>query len=352
MKRWELAKSKGLNWQVLLIQDCETDIKLITLESVRLGEDYGTTNKKVSSLIKECVDGLESEELKRVVKQTLPKFASRIYLQWLNIYGNRRQGIALITLFSLKGVNVPEKTRKTLTELPIERKEVYPDYVYNRATANKEYYERVNKVLDQSAKEDYSERYSLRAKSEVQVRYEVQQKRLQALYESGNDLVWIDTHANCSERCEEWQGKLYSISGKYGTIDGISYQPLSNATDRYDITKSGKAYLNGTLTGFNCRHTTTPYTKGSKPSFIPEEVIERQRELETRQRQLERNVRFYENRALGWRNNSKIALTSEEKEFAIKTYRHNKDLVKKWQNEYVDFCRKNNIPQYPSRLKI
>ena len=47
MKRWELAKKQGLNWQVVLIQDCETDIKTITLESIKRGEDYGTTNKKV-----------------------------------------------------------------------------------------------------------------------------------------------------------------------------------------------------------------------------------------------------------------------------------------------------------------
>ena len=357
MKRWQLAKQKGLNWQVVLIQDTETDIKLITLESVRLGEDYGSTNKKVQALIKECVNELESETLKQMAKLSLSNFATRIYLQWLNVYGTRRQGLMVLMLLASKGVMIPEKTKTILSNLP---KEKTPDFAFNRATANATYsleYEkqvlsRVNQILDQSAKEDYSTRYRLRASAERQVRYEWQQEQLTKLYESGVDLVWINTHANCSERCEPWQGKLYSISGKSGTIDGISYQPLSNATDRYETTKAGKTYINGTLTGFNCRHTITPYKKGNKPQHIPADVIERQRAIEGKQRELERKVRFYEARALGWKKNSATALTKQDKAFSQKQSQHNHSLVKKWQGEYIDFCRKNNIPHYPSRLKI
>lgn len=353
MKRWELAKSKGLNWQVVLIQDCETDIKLITLDSVRRGEDYGSTNKKVSKLIKECISNLESEKLKELSKNTLSIFASRVYLQWLQIYGIRNQGLAVLALMKSKGAIISESIQTKLSNLP-------SDIAYNRATPNmtydlnyeKQVIDRVNKILDSHAKEDYSERYTVRASAERQVRYEWQQEQLKKLYESGIDLVWIDTHANCSERCEPWQGKLYSISGKSGTIDGISYQPLSNATDRYETTKAGKTYLNGTLTGFNCRHTTTPYKKGNKPGHIPQDVIERQRAIESRQRELERKVRQYESRALGWRENGKTALTSQEKEVAKHNYLHNKNLVKKWQSEYIDFCKKNNVAHYPSRLKI
>ena len=353
MKRWELAKKQGLNWQVVLIQDCETDIKTITLDSIKRGEDYGTTNKKVSNEIKECINQLESEALKQMVKNTLPMFASRIYLQWLEIYGNNAQGLVLLSVLSAKGINAPEKTKNVLSNLPIKN---VPDFVYNKATSNMMYekyvFEKINKILDARAKEDYSERYSIRASAERQVRYEWQQEQLQKLYESGNDLVWINTHANCSERCQDWQGKLYSISGKSGTIDGISYQPLSNATDRYETTKSGKTYINGTLTGFNCRHTTTPYEKGNRPGHIPSDVIERQRAIESRQRELERKIRQYETRALGWRASGKNALTKEEKAMSINAYKYNHELVKKWQNEYISFSKKNNVPYYPSRLKV
>ncbi len=355
MKRWELAKKQGLNWQVVLIQDLETDIKVITLESVKLGEDYATTNKKVTSLINKCINELESANLKKLVKNTMSTFASRIYLQWLEIYGNKSQGLAILTIFSNKGIEVPTQKKEMFLRLP-----KVSDFAYNRATPNMTYdyeyekrvIERVNKILDSQAKEDYSERYNVRASAEKQVRYEWQQEQLQKLYESGNDLVWINTHSNCSERCQEWQGKLYSISGKSGTIDGISYQPLSNATDRYETTKAGKTYINGTLTGFNCRHTTTPYKKGNKPINIPKEVIERQRAIESRQRELERKIRLYETRALGWRENGKTALTKQEKAMSINAYKHNHELVKKWQNEYISFSKKNNVPYYPSRLKI
>ena len=352
MKRWEQAKKQGLNWQVVLIQDCETDIKLITLDSVKRGEDYSTVNKKVTGEIKDCIDKLESDNLKQMIKDTMPVYASKIFLMWLALYGNRAQGLAMLNVFSKKGVKVPEQTKERLLNLP--------DYVYNKATANATYnleYEkkvisRVNEILGTPAKQDYSERYSVRASAERQVRYEWQQEQLQKLQESGVDLSWINTHANCSERCEPYQGKLYSISGKSGTIDGISYQPLSNATDRYETTKSGKTYINGTLTGFNCRHTTTPYKKGNKPGHIPQDVIERQRAIESRQRELERKVRQYETKALGWQENGKTAITKQEKDLCLKVYRHNRELVKKWQGEYVDFCRKNNVAYYPSRLKI
>jgi hypothetical protein len=360
MKRWELAKKQGLNWQVLLIQDCETDIKVITLESIRCGEDYGTTNKKVTSLIRECVKELESPTLKEMCIQTLFKYASRIYLQWLAIYGNKAMGISMLALINAKGINPTEKfvqKIKTLPDIPISK---IADYVYNRATPNannpleyeKEVLRRVNKLLDTSAKEDYSERYSLRASAERQIRYEWHENNLKTLRENGVRLIWINTHANCSERCQPYQGKLYSLDGTTGTIDGISYQPLENVTEIYETTKSGKRWRNGILSGFNCRHTTKPYQKGYKPDHIPADVIERQRAVETRQRELERTIRQYESRYLGYSTIKETASNNLEKKLAIKMCKHNKELIKKWQNEYIEFSTKNNVPYYPSRLKV
>ncbi len=110
--------------------------------------------------------------------------------------------------------------------------------------------------------------------------------------------------------------------------------------------------INGTLTGFGCKHTTTPYKKGNKPINIPKEVIERQRVIESRQRELERKIRLYETRALGWRKSGKTAFTKQEKAMSINAYKHNHKLVKKWQEEYIAFSKKNNVPYYPSRLKV
>lgn len=355
MKRWELAKKEGLNWQVVLIQDCETDIKVVTLESIRLGEDYGTTNKKVTSLIRECINNLESKTLKEMCIQTLFKYASRVYLQWLNIYGNKAMGIYMLSLIASKGIVAPESFVKKVNELP-----EINDFAYNKATPNAMYnleYEkqvlhRVNQLMDTSAKEDYSERYSFRASAERQIRYEWHEKNLQDLRNKGVKLIWINTHANCSERCAPYQGRLYSLDKTSGTIDDIPYEPLENVTEIYETTKSGKRWRNGILSGFNCRHTTKPYVKGYKPDHIPEDVLERQRTIEKRQRELERVVRKYEIRYLGYRAIKDTAKTKEEKMLATKLCKHNRELIKKWTNEYMQFSRENNVAYYPSRLKI
>jgi hypothetical protein len=355
MKRYQLAKREGANWQVILVQDCETDIKLLTLECVRGGLNWGETNKRVMQLINETVNELESDRLKELTKRTLSNFAIKVYLQWASIYGTKTLGLMIIGVLGKKGISVPIEVKTKLNSLPNT-----PDFVYDRAVPNATYnleyekkvMERVNKVFEMQAKEDYSSKYSLRASIEREIRAEWQEKQLQDFVNKGVDLVWIDTHANCSERCQDWQGKLYSISGKSGTIDGISYQPLSNATDRYETTKAGKIYKNGTLSGFNCRHTIKPYKTGSKPNYIPSEVIDRQRELEKKQREYERTIRKYEASALGWRKNAKLSTDNIEKELAKNKYNHYKGLVDKWETEYIDFSRKNKIPFYPSRLKV
>lgn len=361
MKRWQLAKSKGLNWQVVLIQDCETDIKVVTLESIRLGEDYGTTNKKVSRLIRECVEELESKTLKEMCIQTLFKYASRVYLQWLSIYGNKSMGIYMLSLLNTKGITPPQSFVKRVEVLPdIDISPKIRDTAYNRATPNATYnleyekkvFEKINQLLDTSAKEDYSERYSLRASAERQIRYEWHEKNLQDLREKGVKLIWINTHANCSERCAPYQGRLYSLDKTSGTIDNIPYEPLENVTEIYETTKSGKRWRNGILSGFNCRHTTKPYVKGYKPDHIPEDVLERQRAIDKRQRELERTVRKYESRYLGYKAIKDTAKTKEEKMLATKMCKHNRELIKKWTNEYMQFSKENNVAYYPSRLKI
>lgn len=345
MKRYELARRKGLNWQVVLIQDCETDIKVLTLESVKRGEDYGTINKKVSSLIYGAMKELESSALKAMAKNTLTQFASRIYLKWLSIYGSYELGTAIIAAMLIKGINVPPNVVNKIKSLP----KVNDVRAYNRATPNmtydreyeKEVVSRVNAILDEQAKEDYSDRYSLRAAVERQVREEWHQKQIETLKSQGVNLVWIDSHANCSERCAPFQAKLYSLDGTSGTIDGIPYRPLSEATDIYVYTKVGKCYKNGCISGFNCRHRLIPYKKGFKPVTIPKEVLEKERNVEIRQRELERNVRRYETRALGWKKEGNKDL-----------YLRYKGLAKKWTEEYVSFSKKNKVPFYPSRLVI
>ena len=349
----DLAKDR-FSSQVALVSDAETELKILTLNSVLRKEEYGTTNKKVMQVINKYIAELESDEVKRNVKTTLTNYASRVYLEWVKIFGTAAVGVVLLATLKAKGINIPQGVQTTLRELPTERQ--LPDYVYNRTVPNGiypyEYEKQINAVLDSCAKEDYSERYSLRASVERQLRAEWQQKQLDGLKDSGERFVWIDEHANCSERCQDWQGKLYSLDGTSGNVDGINFRPLEDATERYETTKSGKTYKNGTLTGFNCRHKAIPYRKGNKPIEIPADVIERQRAIEQRQRELERNCRKYETRALGYKEIKENAVDKTEKTRGLKLYKHNRQLVTKWRSEYESFCRKNKVPIYRSRLSV
>ena len=344
MKRYELAKQKGLNWQVVLVQDCETDLKLLIIESVKNGIHYGELNKKIMSLINEAVSELDIAKIKDTVKRTLVDFASKIYLEALRLFGNRELGEEVLLLLKYKGIKPTEKYVASLKNLPTNLPIELPTYGYNRAVANgiypKQYEAYINQILDARAKPDYSDRYTLRAYVEREVRNQWQENQIKGFEDKGITLVWIDTHSNCSERCQPFQGRLYSLNETEGAIDGIKYRPLSVARDIYSTTKAGKTYKNGCTSGFNCRHKLVAYKKGFKPQTIPSQVIEKQRFIETKQRELERKVRQYEVRAMGWKNINRIKY-----DFYV-------TLKKKWEKDYVDFSKENNVPIYPSRLKV
>ena len=350
MKRYQLAKKQGLQWQVVLVADAETDLKLLVRNCILSGDNLAIVNEKVTKFIKELLEELESEAIKEKVKQSFPMFATRLYYKWLTVFGTQAMAVAYLSALKAQKTHIPKAVEETLKAIPKERElSVYAPsldaQVYNRATPNqmynleyeKEIQKRINEIADMSAKTDYNARYSLRAGVEIDVRWENNQAQIHNLIESGVELAWIDTHANCSERCKHWQGKLYSLNGSKGEIDGISYLPLETATEIYDE----YGYRNGCLSGFNCRHKLVAYKKGFRPQEIPESVMAHQRQLEKTQRYMERTVRRYESRAL---------MSKAEKQTGA--YKHYKELAKTWTKRYEDFSRENKIPFYPSRLDI
>ena len=106
-------------------------------------------------------------------------------------------------------------------------------------------------------------RRTLIAKAERAIRYEFHIKELDELRSRGVQNVWITSHANCSKRCERWQGKTYTLDGQTRVIDGKTFIPIETAINVYVKTKTGKIWRNG-LFGFNCRHKAIPYTSNRK----------------------------------------------------------------------------------------
>ena len=92
----------------------------------------------------------------------------------------------------------------------------------------------LDRLAEQEAKDpdDISGRNSLRNRAEMEVRYNDNQKSIAELKARGVRLVIASTHADCSERCRRWQGRVYSLDGTSGvTDDGRTYVPLEEATD-------------------------------------------------------------------------------------------------------------------------
>lgn len=350
MKRYQLAKKQGLPWQVVLVQDAETDLKMLVRNCILAGDNLAAVNDKVTKFIKGVVDELESEAIKARVRQSFPLFATRLYYKWLTVFGTQALAFAYLKALKAQKTPIPKAIEETLKAIPKKRElSVYtPSFdakAYNRATPNnmynleyeKEIQKRINEIADMSAKTDYRSRYSLRASVELELRWEHNQAQIDGFRSKGAKLAWIDSHANCSERCAQWQAKLYSLDGTSGEIDGVEYQPLEVATEIYD--KYG--YRNGCLSGFNCRHKLIEYKKGFRPQQIPESVMKRQRELEREQRYMERRVRQYECRAL-----------MSKAEHQTGAYKRYKELAREWTKRYEDFSKQNKIPFYPSRLDI
>lgn len=147
---------------------------------------------------------------------------------------------------------------------------------------------------------------NIRSRAEAYARHQAQEESITQMKDKGVKLVWCSTHQDCSVRCAPWQGKLYSLDGTSGEIDGNRYQPLERATDIYYTTKAGKTYKNGLL-GFNCRHRLVPYNKNqTPPKMFTERQMEKMRAIDRVQRQMELEIRKVKEKAFTIENQDKV----------------------------------------------
>ena len=333
MKKYiEDARNAKIDWQTLLIQDTETDIKAIIRNAVLLGLSWAVVNRQIERRVQKTFDEIEIEELKERARISLLAFATIIY----------RQLTARTASINLKILPQVVKYQETGRAPEMLMSAEYRPLAVPLDEWTGEYMKQVNsaftELINSTAKDEYSARVSLRNISEMTVRYEAKQAEIQSLIAGGEDLVWISTHANCSKRCEPFQGKLYSMSGRSGRVDGIEYRPLSVATDVYYTTKSGKTYKNGCISGFNCRHKLIPYRKGNKPIEVSAKVIARERKINDTQRRMETAIRHE-------RENALLAVDPK-----LRTQARKK--AAEMNKQYRKYCLDNKVPYYPQRLKI
>lgn len=209
-------------------------------------------------------------------------------------------------------------------------------------TYSKEYGEAVQRALRELVNSEpmYDGHVSLRNIAEMTVRYDRQMANIEALKERGVNLVQSSRHANCSKRCEKWQGGYYTLDNTYKTVDGIQFQPLKNATDQFYTTKAGKVYKNGHITGFNCRHTLYAYEKGKTQPMVSAKTIAKERAIDQRMRAYERKIRKYKDTVLMFKGQNK-RLSAEAWAKA-----------KAENAKYIAFAKANHRAYYPDRTKL
>ena len=103
--------------------------------------------------------------------------------------------------------------------------------------------------------------------------------QLARMEELDQDLVEVSSHLGSRPEHADFQGEIYSISGRSN-----KYPPLS-------VTGYGTA---GGIGGVNCRHVIYPYFEGTKKTYnpFPEKKNDAVYEKSQRQRALERSIRY------------------------------------------------------------
>lgn len=258
----EAIRRDPLNWQAESLTEAETLIKRAVTDAVFRGTTFQVLNARIQKIIEAAEKRLTSPALKEAARRSLNVFATRIYHDLRNQIGTDWAFVAAVLLLANgKTIGSRRAERVILTRRP-EVLYSSPDTDMKGIPMQryaKDYAEKVVKpALDRLAEakaldpDDYSGRNSLRNLAEMQVRYEGHLEEIAELKAGGQKLVVCSVHADCSDRCATWQGRVYSLDGTSGrTDDGREFIPLETATDIYYTTKAGKTYKNGLL-GFNC----------------------------------------------------------------------------------------------------
>lgn len=335
------------------MEEAETKIRQTVKYEYFSGRPKSEIDLKIRKIVSAELKKVSIPELSAAASSSLWKFYSKQYMELQRSF--ERQTLILSALFLLLGKRLngdkftpteaeKRQAREFLEENGYDGSRLMgvPLQRYSQEYISKNVKPALDRLANQEAKDpdDITGRNSLRNRAEMEVRYNENQGSIEELKVRGVKLVIASVHADCSERCRRWQGRVYSLDGSRGvTEDGRSYVPLEEATDVYYTTKIGKTYKNGLL-GFNCRHYLVEYRAGFYfPN--PNPVVEkREYEITEEQRRMEREVRKWRVRAV------------ESKGQDDEAYKKARQKAIEWNKAYIEFSKRNGRAYYPSRTKI
>ena len=342
------------------MEEAETKIRQVTKDEFFKQTRKTAIDRKVYAIIREAMVQIKIPDLRRAAEVSLLEFYNRQYRELRRSFSWQLPMVAALALLGghrtdgteIKPTNTERSAAWRIVEnagytgartmgVPMQR--FSQDYIR----------ENVQPALDRLAKQypydpdsgltPQEHRNSLRNRAEFEVRGQAQQDSIDGFRSRGVKLVICSTHADCSERCRPYQGRVYSLDGTRGrTDDGRDYVPLEEATnnprDSY-VTKAGKVWQNGLL-GFNCRHFLVEYKSGY---HFPKPDVKAERKeymITETQRRLERNVREWRTRAV------------EAKGVNPEEYKYARKKAIEWNKRYIEYSQKNDRAYYPSRTKI
>lgn len=339
--------------QAIALEEAETKIRQVVKDEFFAQTPKAAIDKKVFEIILAAEKEIKITALAIAARQSLLRFYSSQYDELRRSFG--WQSSVLAALFLLNGRTLTGRDIKptqaqtaqaiqTLAERGFDASRLLgaPLQKFSQDYMRDNVKPALDRLAAQQARDpdDVSGRNTLRNRAEMEVRYNEQMEQIAELREQGVNLVICSTHADCSERCRPWQGRVYSLDGTRGrTDDGRSYVPLEEATDIYYTTKAGKTYKNGLL-GFNCRHFLVPYKTGyrfPKPNAAEER---REYEITQEQRRLETVVRKWRTKAVEYKNT--------DRENHLKA-RRNAIAANK---AYIEYSKQHNRAYYPSRTAL
>lgn len=338
-----------LNTQAQAIEDTQTEIRIAVKNGYMSQKPKAQINAEVQKIIRNGLKAVTNKDLYNAAVRSLNAFAERQYNTYLREFG---ASAAIVAALAALINNAPD-TREFATAVHTISRNPPPVFLTTEAKgvplqrfARDYFRENVSPVLDRLAHEnaldpdDVTGRNSLRNRAEMEVRYAQHLSDIEQLQNKGVKLVTTTVHADCSNRCYPWQGRVYSLDGTSGrTADGKSYVPLETATDVYYTTKAGKTYKNGLL-GFNCRHKIIPYEAGMVIPHVTKEQQRRENAINTKQREMERAVREERAAAIMYKDIDRQAYLAARK----RAIAANK--------EYIQFSKDNGRAYYPSRVQI
>lgn len=382
MGRYAYKKSLP-DWEKSTAEDLKIAIKAYVLKSLLDKKSEEEIKQKIAHEVAEFAKEFDPEDEDRAAGyvQELTAFGREILEMTKNAIGNLSPYQFAAALAPAKNLTnrqkeiigktaqlvITQPSEKTLQQIADNykyqptgkdaEKTGLPDIAYNRATPAMTYYKDVHSKVTafisdfQKIKQssDFVANVNPRAYTEMGIRFESYQREKQRLIQQGVKTVYVAPHANCSKRCQPFQGRVYSLDGFRGIRDGQRVIPIEDAADNVTYTSrlTGRVYQAG-LFSYNCRHSMVAYQEGQVVEKIPDSVINRQRNLEETQREMEREIRFQKEKGLYW----EIIATKNKSAGLDKLSKACYTKAKALETEYEKFSSKNKIPVYRERLTI